>query len=175
MIPPSTWLVAVRTSFLLVVTLTVQLGVAAHLAPFDVQADLLLLVAIAAGIAAGAERGAALGFAAGIAYDLVLQTPFGLSALTYCLVAYLVGSLQDSVLRAAGWIPVATATAASVLGVILYGVLGTVVGEDLIHPSLLRIAVLVGLLNTLPAPLVVRAVRWATGSGDRRRAVAVFR
>ena len=175
MTPPSPLLVAVRASFVVVVVLVVQLGVAPHLAPFDIQADLLLLVAIAAGIAAGPARGAALGFAAGVAYDLVLQTPFGLSALTYCLIAYWVGSLQDSVLRAAGWIPLATATAASALGVILYGVLGTVVGEDLVHPSLLRIAAVVALLNTLPAPLVVRAVRWATGSSDRRRAVAVFR
>ena len=68
----------------------------------------------------------------------MLQTPFGLSALTYALVAYLVGSLQDSVLRAAWWIPVATATAASVVGVILYGVLGTVLGDDLVGWELLR-------------------------------------
>ena len=70
----------------------------------------------------------------------MLQTPFGLSALTYAIVAYLVGSLQDSVLRAAWWIPVATATAASVVGVILYGVLGTVLGEDLVGWELLRVA-----------------------------------
>ena len=108
----------------------------------------MLLVAIAGGIAAGPDRGAAIGFAAGLAYDLMLQTPFGLSALTYAIVAYLVGSLQDSVLRAAWWIPVATATAASCVGVILYGVLGTVLGEDLVGWELLRVAVIVGLLNT---------------------------
>jgi hypothetical protein len=74
-------------------------------------------------------------------YDLMLQTPFGLSALTCSIMAYLVGSLQDSVLRAAWWIPVVTATAASFVGVILYGVLGTVLGEDLVGWELLRIAV----------------------------------
>ena len=74
----------------------------------------------------------------------MLQTPFGLSALTYAIVAYLVGSLQDSVLRAAWWIPVATATVASIVGVILYGVLGTVLGEDLVGWELLRVAVIVG-------------------------------
>ena len=98
---------------MLLVALTLQLGVASSITFFGVQADLLLLVAIAAGIAAGPDRGAAIGFAAGLAYDLMLQTPFGLSALTYALIAYLVGSLQDSVLRAAWWIPVATATAAT--------------------------------------------------------------
>jgi rod shape-determining protein MreD len=174
-IPPSPLTVAVRTSVVLVVALTVQLGVASSLALFDVQADLLLLVGIAAGIAAGPDRGAAIGFAAGIAYDLMLQSPFGLSALTYALVAYLVGGLQDSVLRAAWWIPVVTATAASVVGVILYGVLGTVLGEELVGWELLRIAAIAGLLNTIAAPVVVRALRWATGSVNSVRARAVYR
>lgn len=175
MIPPSPLIVAVRTSLVLVVALTVQLGIAPSLGVFGVQGDLLLLVAIAAGIATGPDRGAAIAFAAGIAYDLMLQTPFGLSALTYAIVAYLVGGLQDSVLRAAWWIPVATATAASVVGVILYGVFGTVLGDDLIALSLVRVAVIVGLLNTVAAPVVVRAMRWATGSSNSVRARAVYR
>lgn len=175
MIPPSPMVVAARTSLILVLALTFQLGVAPSFGVFGVQGDLLLLVAIAAGVAAGPDQGAALGFAAGIAYDLMLQTPFGLSALTYAMVAYLVGSLQDSVLRAAWWIPVATATAASMLGVILYGVFGTVLGEDLIGLSLVRIAVVVGILNTIAAPVVVKAMRWATGSSNSVRARAVFR
>ena len=175
MIPPSPLTVAARTSLVLVVALTLQLGMASGITFFGVQGDLLLLVAIAAGIAAGPDRGAAIGFAAGISYDLLLQTPFGLSALTYALLAYLVGGLQDSVLRAAWWIPVATATAASVVGVILYGVLGTVLGEELVSWDLLRVAAFVGLLNTLAAPFVVRTMRWATGSVNSVRARAVYR
>ena len=74
----------------------------------------------------------------------MLQTPVRpLGALTYAIIAYLVGSLQDSVLRAAWWIPVVTATAASLVGVILYGVFGTVLGEDLVGWELLRVAVIV--------------------------------
>ena len=89
--------------------------------------------------------------------------------------AYLVGGLQDSVLRAAWWIPVLTATAASVLGVILYGVIGTVLGEELTGLELVRVALFVGLLNTIAAPLVIRAMRWATGSTKSVRARAVYR
>jgi rod shape-determining protein MreD len=174
-IPPSPLTVAVRTSFVLITLLTVQLGVLDGVALFGVQADLMLLAAIAAGIAAGPDRGAAIGFAAGILYDLMLQTPFGLSALTYALMAYLVGSLQDSVLRAAWWIPVATAAAASVVGVILYGVLGTVLGDELVGWDLIKTALIVGLLNMLFAPVVVRAMRWATGSVNSVRARAVYR
>ena len=121
-------------------------------------------VAIAAGLAAGPERGAVVGFAAGLAFDLLLQTPFGLSALTYALVGYLVGRLQDSVLRAAWWIPVATAAAASAVGVILFAVLGTVVGEDLVGcGSSCGSALVVAVLNRRAPPLVVRAVRHALG------------
>jgi rod shape-determining protein MreD len=174
-IPPSPLTVAVRTSLVLVVALTLQLGMASSITFFGVQGDLLLLIAIAAGIAAGPDRGAAIGFGAGLAYDLMLQTPFGLSALTYALVAYLVGSLQDSVLRAAWWIPVVTATAATMLGVILYGVLSTVLGDELVGWDLLRIALLVGIINTVAAPFVVRTMRWATGSVNSVRARAVYR
>ncbi len=175
MIPPSPLVVAVRTSLVFVVALTVQLGIAPSAGVFDVQGDLMLLIAIAAGVASGPDRGAAIGFASGIAYDLMLQTPFGLSALTYALVAYLVGGLQDSVLRAAWWIPVDTATAASAMGVILYGVVATVLGEELIGLELVRIAVVVAILNTVAAPLVVKAMRWATGSSNSVRARAVYR
>ena len=175
MIPPSPLTVAFRTLLILVLVLTIQLGFAPGLELFGVQADLLLLVAICGGIAAGPDRGAAIGFAAGLCYDLFLQTPFGLSALTYAIIAYLVGGLQDSVLRAAWWIPVVTATAASFVGVILYGVLGTVLGEDLVGWELLRVAVIVAILNTLFAPVVLRAMRWATGSANNVRARAVYR
>jgi rod shape-determining protein MreD len=167
--------VAVRMSLLLVVALTFQLSVASRIEVFGVQGDIMLLVAVAAGLAAGPDRGATLGFAAGISFDLLLQSPFGLSALTYALVAYVAGSLQDSVLRAAWWIPVTTAAAASALGVILYGVFGTVVGLDVLHLSLLRIAVVVGTLNALAAPVVLRAVRWATGTSESVRHRAVMR
>ena len=70
MIPPSPLLVAIRTSLILVIALTIQLGMAPGLEVFGVQADLMLLVAICGGIAAGPDRGAAIGFAAGLTYAL---------------------------------------------------------------------------------------------------------
>ena len=175
MTPPGPLVVAVRTSFVVALGLTFQLGVAGRITPFGVQGDLMLLIAISAGIAAGPDRGATIAFLVGLAYDSNLQTPFGLSALTYAIVAYLVGSLQDSVLRAAWWIPIASAAAASMVGVILYGVFGTMVGEDLVSLSLLKIALVVGVLNAIAAPVIVRAMRWATGTSDSVRARAVYR
>lgn len=168
-------MVAVRMSLVLVVALTLQLSIGTQVEIFDARGDLMLLVAIAAGLATGPERGATLGFVTGIAYDLMLQTPFGLSALTYGFVAFLAGSLQDSVLRAAWWIPVGTAVAASAVGVILYGVFGTVVGEELVGWSLLRIAAVVAVLNGFMALPIVHVVRWATGTAESLRPRAIYR
>lgn len=175
MIPVGPGVIAVRCGLLIVLALTLQVSVVPDLPVLGVQGDLMLLIALGSGLAAGPDRGAVIGFACGIAYDLMLQTPFGLSALTYALVSYLVGSLQDSVLRAAWWIPVATAAAGSALGAILYGVFGTVVGMDLLSPSLLRIALVVGTLNAVVAAPVIRGVRWATGTLGSVRARAVYR
>ena len=91
------------------------------------------------------------------------------------IVAYVVGSMQDTFLRAAWWIPVATAIIGSATGVILYGVFGTMVGEDLLEPSLLRVALVVSLLNALAVPVVLRAVRWATDTQASVRARAILR
>lgn len=175
MTPAGPFVVAARVSFLLVAVLVVQLAVVARIEVVGVQGDLMLLVAVMAGLAAGPDRGASVAFAAGLAFDLLLQSPFGLSALTYVIVAYLVGSLQDTVLRAARWIPVATALIGSAIGVILYGVFGTIVGQDLLQPSLLRIAAVVAVLNAVLAPVALRAVRWATDTAGSVRARAIMR
>lgn len=175
MTPAGPLVVLARTSLLLVVALTLQLAVAARLEVFGVQGDLMLLIAAMAGLAAGPDRGAVIAFATGIVFDLMLQSPFGLSALVYVIVAYVVGSLQDTVLRAAWWIPSATAAIGSAFGVILYGVFGTMVGQDLLQPSLLRIAGIVALLNALAAPAVLPAVRWATDTRSSVRARAIMR
>lgn len=175
MTPAGPFVVAARVSFLLVVALTFQLAVASRLELFGVQGDLMLLVAVMAGLAAGPDRGASVAFASGIAFDLLLQSPFGLSALVYVIAAYVVGSMQDTFLRAAWWIPVATAVIGSVFGVILYGVFGAMVGQDLLHPSLLKVAAVVALLNALAAPVVIRAVRWATDTAGSVRARAIMR
>lgn len=175
MTPIGTGVMLTRLSLVLVVAATLQVSIAADLRVLGVQGDLMLLLALAAGLAAGPDRGAAIGFACGLLYDSFLQTPFGLSALTYALMAFAVGSLQDSVLRAAWWIPVTTAAAGSALGVILYVVFGTVVGVEFLGVSIPKVVVLVALLNALVAAPAIRAMRWATGTQDSVRARAVYR
>jgi rod shape-determining protein MreD len=155
--------IAARMTLVLLAGVVLQTSLVVDVRVFGTAGDIMLLAAIAAGLAGGPERGAAVGFAAGIAYDLLLATPFGLSALTYCLVGYVVGTVQTSVLKATRWIPVVAAIVASSLGVTLYVVIGQVVGQDQPWSDVPRIALVVALLNALLVLLATRVMRWALG------------
>lgn len=157
---------AARLPPLLVVAVMLHTAVLPQLRIAGVAPDLLLLLGIATGIAAGPDRGALVGFVAGLLADCFLQTPFGLSALTYSLIGYAVGSFQTTILHAAVWIPVATAVVASALGVILFAVVGAVVGQShLLSARLVEVVLVVALANGLLVLVAARPVRWATSGG----------
>jgi len=149
---------------MMLVALLLQTTVLARMRLFGVMPDFMLLVAVAGGITAGPTRGAALGFASGMLIDLFLPTPLGLSALVFTLVGHWVGVANTGVLRSAWYIPVLTAGAASVAGVVLYAVAGSVLGERMINGHLATIALVVGLSNAVLAPVAVKFVDWALGS-----------
>jgi rod shape-determining protein MreD len=79
-----------RLSLLIVLVVIVQVSVFPHLRIAGVAPDLGLIVAIAVGVQFGPEAGALAGFAAGFGYDLFLETPLALNALTYALAGGLV-------------------------------------------------------------------------------------
>ncbi len=128
----------------------------------DVGPQLLLLVAVAGAIVGGSDRGAVIGFFCGLLTDLFLQTPLGLSALAFSLVAFGVGTVQSSVIRSAWWIPPLTAFVGSALGILLYALLGAIVGQgQFVRPVLLPVACAVGAVNALLAPRIVKVMSWA--------------
>lgn len=153
-----------RLPIMLVASLLLQTTLLAQVRIFGVMPDLMLLVAVAGGITAGATRGAALGFASGMLIDLFLPTPLGLSALVFTLVGYGVGVANAGVLRSAWYIPMLTAGGASVAGVTLYALIGSVLGERMIDGHLITIALVVGLSNAVLAPVAVKFVDWSLGS-----------
>jgi rod shape-determining protein MreD len=160
---PGSIQVVARVTFVLVVAVILQTALVADLRAFDASADLMLLAATAAGLAGGATRGASIGFASGLLYDLLLTTPFGLSALTYCLVGYVVGTVQGSVLRTTRWIPIAVAFIGGALGVVLYVLLGQVVGQEFALGDSLHVVLVVAIANALLILPAVRVMQWATG------------
>jgi rod shape-determining protein MreD len=156
----------VRLPPTLLLAVVLHTAVLPQLRLFGVAADVLLLLAIAAGIAGGPERGAAVAFGCGLLADCFLQTPFGLSGLTFALVGYGVGTFQTGVLHSAWWIPALTAAVASAIGIATYVGLGVVVGQDqLLSTRVLEVVAVVGVLHALLAGLAVRAMRWAI-AGD---------
>ena len=86
---------ALVTLVLLVIQSTLMLSIRIH----GVHPDLLWLVPITAAILDGPETGAIAGFWSGLAFDLILPTPFGLSALVGCILGYAVGSATKAVDR----------------------------------------------------------------------------
>lgn len=161
---------AARVGAVAFVTLVAHLVLLSKVHPQGVRPDALLLLAVVGGIVGGAERGAVLGFVSGLLADLFLQSPFGLTALVFSLVGFAVGSFQSGILRSAWWISVAIALVASAAGIVLYALVGAMVGQtDMVQPRLPVIAALVAVLNavlTLPA---VRLVAWAFGAGPSTR------
>ena len=158
--------VTIRLPPVLIAAVVVHTAVSPNLRVFGVAVDVMLLLTVASGIAAGAERGAAVGFVCGVLADCFLQTPFGLSALTYALVGYGVGVFQTGVLHSSWWIPAITSAVASAGAVVIFVGLGVVVGQDqLLSTRLIEVAAVIALLHALLAPPAVRLMRWAV-AGD---------
>lgn len=155
----------VRTALVLFVALVLQVALVPWITIAGVQIDLMLLCGVAAGLAGGPERGARVGFVAGLAWDLLVAGPFGLSALTYCLAGYFVGSAQRSVVGPTWWAPIPGATLASAAAVCLYAGLGVLFGHtEWIDPDTLRVAAVVGLANGLLALPAIRIFQWTEGA-----------
>lgn len=161
---------AARIAAVVVVALVLQVCLFARFSFDGARPDVLVLVAVVAGFVAGPERGALVGFAAGVAFDVVLATPFGLSALVYTLVGYTVGVLGANVVRSAWWISPLLVGVASAAAMVAYALVGQVLGQATLDgPPLLAIVTVVAILNTILAPLAVWAVRWTRTDDVERR------
>ncbi len=158
----------VRLSLVLVLLLAVQTTWLADLRPFDVPGDVLLLFAIAGGMAAGPVRGATIGFIAGLALDFVLLTPFGLTALSYLAVGYVVGTVHDGVLRSAPWIPVVVTFVATAAGIALYVILGQLLGQQFRAENLPRIVLVTSGMNALLSLPAFHVMRWVEKAAPDR-------
>lgn len=165
---------ALRAGLVLLGALVLQASFVAEIDLFGAHGQVLLLVPIVAGVTGGADRGAVAGFVAGLALDLLVQTPFGLSALTYSLVGYGVGALQTGVLRASWWLPILSAVAGSAFGTVLFAVAVTVIGEvSALDADLLRIVLAVIVWNALLIVPAIRIGRWVESAGATRSMVGL--
>jgi rod shape-determining protein MreD len=120
-----------RIALLLLVAVLLETTIGSDLRVAGVAPDLMVLLTICAGLTGGAEAGAWVGFWAGLMTDLFLtSTPFGLSALSYCLVGAAVGALRSAVLPQGALIRPAAALVGTAVAVLLWVTLGDVLGQS---------------------------------------------
>lgn len=152
----------VRTLVVIAFTLLVQMTVLLDIRIGGASPEVMFLLPIAAGLVGGPIEGAAVGFVAGIAADLLVPTPFGLSALVGTLVGFGVGATSGGVMRDVRGFASLVALAGSAIAVMLYAVLGAVLGESqFLHVDLAVVAAVVALTNAVLAAPAVKILRWA--------------
>jgi rod shape-determining protein MreD len=151
-----------RSAVVLLTALALQSSVFSWFTVVGVRADLMLALTIAAGVVGGPQRGAVTGFAAGLVLDLLLFTPFGLSALTYCLVGYGVGLASALRIRQSRAFPLFAGLVGGAVGVLAFAALGELVGQPLLaEPDLVPILVVEAVGCALLTPPLTVALRWA--------------
>lgn len=159
---PVTFPDVVRFSVVLVVAVAAQHALLDTVRVSGAHPEAMLLLPAAAGYVAGPERGAVAGFFTGLVADLLLPTPFGLSALIGCLLGYVVGQSTSGLVRTSWGIGIMTGTAATVIGLCGYAILGAVLGQ----PSMLTADLAPALVVATPSAVVLAVpamalVRWA--------------
>jgi rod shape-determining protein MreD len=153
--------------FLVVVT---QVAVFPHLRLFGVVPDLGLIVALAVGYQEGPEAGAIVGFVAGFGFDLFLETPLGLDALTYAIVGYGIGVLESGLFRSPRWLPSFLGAVGGLAGGLVFIGLGVLIGLDAVKGTQGVITIsYAALYDAFLAPFVFFLVRRVLGSDDRVR------
>jgi rod shape-determining protein MreD len=164
----------VRVAFVVFVALMAQSTIVDAVRVAGVHPDIVWLLAITAALQAGPETGAMVGFWAGLAFDLVLPTPFGLSALVGCVLGYSVGSMTAAVDERAAWLKPVAALMGSVAADMLFAVLGAVLGQQqMVQVDFLALFGVVGVSSVVLVLPVNRLMRWAlTGEGGRRTLVS---
>jgi rod shape-determining protein MreD len=165
--------VVLKVAILVAVTTLVQYTVGIDFKVAGASPDLFYLLPVAAGIVGGSVEGAVVGFCAGMAADLLTTTPFGLTALVGTLIGAAVGVGTGNLVRQVWWFPSVVALCASAVAVMLYAVLGAVLGNDqFLHVGLPAVVVVVAVVNAVLAAPAVRFSRWALDEGTERAAAA---
>jgi rod shape-determining protein MreD len=157
------------------VALVAQIAIVADLRVAGAVGDLLLLVTVAAALTGGPDRGASYGFVTGLAFDLVVDSPFGLSALTYAVVGYGLGLMCTALFRPTGWWPLAVAAGAALVATAFYTGVAHLIGTPYPWGDLPDISAAVGLWNAALVLPAMAALRWVHGPTEPDRLEVALR
>jgi rod shape-determining protein MreD len=157
-----------RGLIVLSVVVLAQLTVGLDLRVGGAHPQIVFALVLVAGLVGGVERGAVVGFFSGVALDLFLPTPFGLSALVGTVLGAAAGALATSgVDRSNPLFLPGVAVLGSAIGVIMFAVLGTVLGQpDMLTASLGAVVGVVSLVNGIVSYPMRWACTWALGRSE---------
>lgn len=162
----------VRVALVIFVVLMVQQTMMVALRIGGVHPDLLWLLPITAALADGPETGGIVGFWAGLAFDLVLPTPFGLSALVGCLLGYAVGALTAAVDPRTTWLKPVAALTGSVAADMLFPVLGAILGQpQMVQIDFVALFLMISISSVVFVLPVSRLMRWALAGENNRHSL----
>ncbi len=161
-----------RVTLVVFVVLMVQQTMMVALRIGGVHPDLLWLLPITAALLDGPETGAIVGFWSGLAFDLVLPTPFGLSALVGCVLGFTVGILTAAADPRASWLKPVAALTGSVAADMLFAVLGAILGQgQMVQIDFLALFFVVSISSVILVLPVNRLMRWALAGEHHRRSL----
>jgi rod shape-determining protein MreD len=163
---------ALRVALVIFLVLMVQQTMMVALRVGGVHPDLLWLLPITAALADGPETGGIVGFWAGLAFDLVLPTPFGLSALVGCLLGYAVGALTAAVDPRTTWLKPVAALTGSVAADMLFAVLGAILGQpQMVQIDFVALFFMISISSVVFVLPVSRLMRWALAGENNRHSL----
>ena len=153
-----------RVAVVLFVLWVVQVSLFAHLRPFGVSPDLLLVAAVVGGVVGDSVFGVRHGFLAGLLLDLIVPGPLGLAAGLYGLLGYTAGLFSRSVDSDDPRVLPILIGASAFLATVGYGLgLGILGSEQFVEWRLLWVALVVSGTSVLLALPVRTAYTWAQG------------
>ena len=164
-----TWSQRLKLAVVIVVGVILQTTLfSTGLRVFGVTPDVALVLTVAVAYYQGPERGAAFGFFAGLVIDLFLNTPFGLSALSFALVGYGIGVVQSGLVRASRWVPPVMGVLGGLAGGALFVCIGALAGrEELLALRSMKVVIIAGVYDAFLALVAFPVARWATPGSSR--------
>jgi rod shape-determining protein MreD len=163
---------ALRVVLVVFVVLLAQSTVILPIRVGGVHPDILWLLPISGALLAGPEVGALIGFWSGLAFDLVLPTPFGLSALVGSVVGYAMGTATLAVDKRAVWLRPVAALVGGVAADMLFAVFGAVFGQQqMVQVNFLTLFGVVAISSVILILPVNRLMRWALVVDSNRRSL----
>ena len=158
-----------RLVLLGLVALSIQTTLLADMSLDGIVVQLMLCLSVAAGVSGGPERGALVGFMFGTMFDLVLSTPFGLTALVYGLAGFVAGYVNNLTANHPWWLGSIVVGLSTALSTFVHPVFASWVGVDgWLTVRVVEVALVVRLFNAVLVPSAVPLMRW--GLVIKRRA-----